>query len=204
MSLFNVELNKTIYTLPDAEVVLYENFFGKIDADHFLEKIMNETKWQQDTISLYGRLHLVPRLTAWYGGNDKSYTYSGIKMQPNDWTKSLRSIKEKIEKETNESFTSVLLNHYRTGKDSMGWHRDNEKELGINPVIASVSFGETRPFHLRHKFRKDISKLSIPLSHGSMLLMKGPTQHFWEHQVPKSAKPLLPRLNLTFRKIVVA
>ena len=194
---------KIIYDLPDAEAILYEGFFDQKEADDLLKKIEQETKWQQDTISLYGRLHLVPRLTALYGDSDKTYTYSGIKMQPCEWNEPLLLIKKAVEAAAEDTFTSVLLNYYRTGKDSMGWHQDNEKELGRDPVIASVSFGQTRPFHLRHKFRKDVQKLAVPLSHGSLLLMKGCTQHFWEHQVPKSAKPLQPRINLTFRKIVV-
>ena len=194
---------KIIYDLPDAEAILYEGFFDQQEADNLFEKIEQETKWQQDSISLYGRLHLVPRLSAWYGDSDKTYTYSGIKMHPCEWSESLLQIKKVVEEVAETTFTSVLLNYYRTGKDSMGWHQDNEKELGRDPVIASVSLGQTRPFHLRHKFRKEVAKLVVPLSHGSLLLMKGCTQHFWEHQIPKSAKPLLPRINLTFRKIVV-
>ena len=167
------------------------------------EQLIGTTIWQQDTITIYGKKHLVPRLTAWYGDADKPYTYSGIKMNPEPWTITLNEIKQKVEAEAATKFTNVLLNYYRNGQDSMGWHRDNEKELGENPIIASVSFGQTRPFHLRHKFRKDVPKLTIPLTHGSLLIMKGTTQHFWEHQVPKSAKTLEPRINLTFRKIIV-
>ncbi len=115
------------------------------------------------------------------GDTDKPYTYSNIKLNPHPWTTELLFIKEKVEQEAGVEFTSVLLNLYRDGKDSMGWHRDNEKELGSNPVIASVSFGETRPFQLRHKFNKELQKISIPLKHGSLLLMKETTQHFWEH-----------------------
>ena len=98
-------------------------------------------------------------------------------------------------------YNSVLLNLYRDGNDSVSWHRDNEKEFGLNPVIASVTFGETRPFQIRHKFRKDVKKLEIPLTHGSLLVMGGPMQHYWEHQIPKTSKQILPRINLTFRPI---
>lgn len=192
----------TIYDIPDASVELVENFFTHSIASLYLKKIIEETQWQQDTISLYGRVHPVPRLTAWYGDKDKSYSYSGIKMQPHEWNETLLAIKNAVESYSATTFSSVLLNYYRNGKDSMGWHQDNEKELGRNPVIASVSFGQIRPFHLRHKFRKDVAKLVLPLSNGSFLLMKGCTQHFWEHQVPKSAKPMEPRVNLTFRNIV--
>jgi len=131
----------------------------------------------------------------------KPYTYSGTKMEPYPWTPTLLFIKEKIEKKTNINFTSVLLNLYRNGKDSVGWHKDDENELGENPPIGSVSFGETRPFQIRHKFRKELKKVEIPLTHGSFLLMAGPMQHFWEHQIPKTAKNIQPRINLTFRII---
>ncbi len=120
-------------------------------------------------------------------------------MDPFPWTKDLLFIKEKVDKQAGVIFNSVLLNLYRTGKDSVGWHRDNEKEFGTNPIITSISFGETRPFHLKHKFKKHIEKVIIPLTHGSLLIMKGETQHYWEHQVPKTAKDISPRINLTFR-----
>jgi alkylated DNA repair dioxygenase AlkB len=157
-------------------------------------------------ITVYGKEHDTPPLTAWYGDTGTAYTYSGLKMNPFPWTSDLLFIKEKVDKEAGVIFNSVLLNLYRTGKDSVGWHRDNEKEFGINPVIASVSFGETRPFHLKHKsdsyrIKKDIEKVIIPLAHGSILIMKGKTQHLWEHQIPKTAKDISPRINLTFRII---
>ncbi len=190
------------YDLPDADVSFIDGFFSESLANRLFEQLITTTNWQQDTITIYGKKHLVPRLTAWYGDADKPYTYSGIQMNPKPWTIALNEIKQKVESEAATTFTSVLINYYRTGQDSMGWHRDNEKELGANPVIASVSFGQTRPFHLRHKFKKELPKLIIPLTHGSLLLMKGETQHYWEHQVPKSAKALEPRINLTFRKII--
>lgn len=189
------------YPILDGEMVLFNHFFPQGASAALFTKIKQETLWRQDTISLYGKQHLIPRLTAWYGESDKPYTYSGIAMDPQPFTDTLLDIKNQVEQACNAVFTSVLLNYYRTGQDSMGWHRDNEKELGTNPIIASLSFGQTRPFHVRHKFRKDVPKLVVPLSSGSLLLMKGAMQHFWEHQVPKSAKPLKPRINLTFRKI---
>lgn len=199
----NNNSEKIIYDVEDAYVELYENLFNKTEADTLMQNIVDDTKWRQDKIKIYGKEYNVPRLTALYGDNDKPYTYSGIRMQPEPWTETLAAIKQVVENMAETIFTSVLINYYRNGQDSMGWHRDNEKELGQNPVIASVSFGQTRPFHLRHKFRKDVQKLIIPLTHGSLLLMKGETQHFWEHQIPKSAKQLEQRINLTFRKIIV-
>ncbi len=141
-----------------------------------------------------------PRLTAWYGDPDKKYSYSGITMAPTNWTTPLMAIKSRVDDCAGVQFNSVLLNYYRDGKDSMGWHRDNEKELGLNPVIASVTFGASRNFQLRH-YRDKKSLVQVSLQHGSLLLMKGATQHFWEHQLPKTTKVMSPRLNMTFRVI---
>ena len=121
-------------------------------------------------------------------------------MLPNAWNPLLVFIKNEIEEICQENFTTVLLNYYRNGKDSNGWHADNEKELGRNPVIASVSFGVERYFHLQHNTIKE-QKLKINLEHGSLLIMKGATQHFWKHQIPKTIKEIGPRINLTFRII---
>lgn len=189
------------FDLPDATITLNEGFFTKEESDHLYSALLKDTRWQQDTITLYDKTHLTPRLTAWYGDMDKSYQVSGTMMNPHPWTPDLLLIKKRVEKEAGVEFTSVLLNLYRDGKDSVGWHRDNEKEFGENPAIASVSFGETRPFQLRHKFRKEVPKLEIPLTHGSFLLMAGATQHFWEHQIPKTARSIRPRINLTFRVV---
>lgn len=139
-----------------------------------------------------------PRLTAWYGDAGKDYSYSGITMQPLAWTDTLMAIKQSADKVAGVSFNSALLNLYRDGKDSMGWHRDNEKELGTNPVIASVSFGAPRRFLLRHYTDKKLVR-EIVLTHGSLLLMRGETQHYWEHSIPKTAKPAGSRINITFR-----
>lgn len=189
------------FELPDASFTLYEHFFSKEESDNFYDNLRTGIQWQQEEITLYGKTHLTPRLTAWYGDADKIYTYSGIRHQPLTWTKDLQQIKQTIEHAAGAHFNSVLLNYYRNGRDSMGWHRDDEKELGKNPVIGSVSFGETRPFKLRHKFRKDVAQVELLLKHGSFLLMAGSTQHYWEHAVPKTAKPIKPRINLTFRNI---
>lgn len=186
--------------LPDAEIMYYPAFFDKKEADEIYEELMNSIPWQQDEITVYGKNHLQPRLTALYGNEGKSYSYSNIKMEPHPWNLLLQKIKLKIESTTGTTFTTVLLNHYRDGKDSNGWHADNEKELGINPVIASLSFGAERNFQLKHNSNKELRK-SIILEHGSLLLMKGSTQHFWKHQIPKTAKPIGPRINLTFRFI---
>ena len=201
-SIFDPGQRKTTrFDLPDAELVLYEGFFYKNEADVLYTNLLKETHWKQEDITVYGKTPPTPRLTAWYGDNDKSYAFSGTKMDPYPWTPDLEFIKERIENECNIQFNSVLLNLYRNGADGVGWHRDNEPELGKNPIIGSVSFGETRPFHIRHKFNKELGKTSILLTHGSFLLMAGAMQHFWEHQIPKTAKQINPRINLTFRTI---
>jgi alkylated DNA repair dioxygenase AlkB len=145
-------------------------------------------------------MHL-PRLTAWYGEGEAYYTYSNIAMRPRFWTPLLSHIKRKIEKVAQVEFNSVLLNLYRDGKDSVSWHQDNEPELGKEPVIGSVSFGSTRCFQFRHKLRKDLRRFDIALTHGSLLIMRGTTQQFWQHQIPKTHKPVGQRVNLTFRII---
>lgn len=189
------------YILKDADLVLIENFFSKAASDNLYSRLLSDIKWMETKIVVYGKEHDTPRLTAWYGDPGTDYTYSGLKMNPFRWTEDLLFIKNKVDEAAGVTFNSVLLNLYGSGKDSVGWHRDNEKEFGINPVIASVSFGETRPFHLKHKFKKDVEKVIIPLTHGSLLIMKGTTQHYWEHQIPKTSKEISPRINLTFRVI---
>jgi alkylated DNA repair dioxygenase AlkB len=197
-SLFQAE--PIILDLPDAEIIYYPHFFDKKDADLIFAELTTEIPWQQDEIKVFGKNHPQPRLTALFGNEGKPYSYSNIKMQPHPWSLLLQKIKSHIENATNTNFTTVLLNNYRDGKDSNGWHADNEKELGINPVIASVSFGAERTFHLKHNKDKSLKK-SIILEHGSLLLMKGTTQHYYKHQIPKTAKQIGPRMNLTFRFI---
>ena len=186
--------------LPDAEIIYFPSFFNKEEADKIYLELQEQTPWQQDQITVYGKTHLQPRLTALYGNEGKPYSYSNIKMVPHPWTFLLQKIKFHIESISNVSFTTVLLNYYRNGSDSNGWHADDEKELGINPTIASVSFGANRTFQLKHNLDKNLKK-SIVLEHGSLLVMKGTTQHFWKHQIPKTAKLIESRINLTFRVI---
>ncbi len=192
---------KTEFDLPDADITLFENFFSIEESNRLYKSLKENVKWQQDQIKFYGKLLDLPRLTAWYGENDKPYTYSGIPMNPHPWNEDLKFIKERIEKEAEVEFSSCLVNYYRTGKDSVNWHQDNEKELGQNPIIGSVSLGETRPFQLKHLDREYLKKANIPLTHGSFLLMKGTTQHYWKHQIPKTTRSINPRINLTFRII---
>ena len=197
-SLFNTAENILPFR---GEVIFHPQFFSTIESDHYLSLLQDEIIWKQEPIKIYGKELMQPRLTAWCGDADKKYSYSGITMEPQKWTRSLMEIKERIEKVSGVYFTGALLNFYRNGKDSMGWHRDNEKELGIKPVIGSVSFGATRTFQFRNFEDKNITR-SIDLTHGSFLLMKGETQHHWEHRLPKTTKIIGTRINITFRVIL--
>ena len=188
------------YDLPDAEVTLFPAFFNEAESDAYFAALRHATVWGQGRLTLWGKAHDEPRLTAWYGDAGKSYSYSGIVLHPQPWTPLLNEIKACVDEAAQTTFNSVLLNLYRDGRDSNGWHQDNEPELGRNPVIASVSFGVVRRFQMRHKIRKE-HKLNLDLPHGSLLLMAGATQHTWQHQIPKTAKPVGERINLTFRVI---
>jgi len=197
-SLFQSE--PLVLNLPDAAIIYYPHFFDKKEADAIFEQLTTEIPWHQDNIRVFGKIHPQPRLTALFGNEGKTYSYSNIKMQPHPWNLLLQKIKSQIETVVKTDFTTVLLNQYRDGKDSNGWHADNEKELGINPIIASLSFGVERVFQLKHNSISGL-KQNILLEHGSLLVMKGTTQHFWKHQIPKTAKPIGSRINLTFRVI---
>lgn len=183
----------------DGEVFYYPGFFNADESNLFFEKLEKEVSWNQTPIVIFGKPVLQPRLTAWFGDPEKTYRYSGVTMQPQPWTETLLAIKNKINSTFGLDFNSALLNFYRHGQDSMGWHRDNEKELGSNPVIASLSFGEVREFKFRH-ISKDL-KSSVLLENGSLLLMAGQTQHHWQHSISKTKKEIGPRINLTFRTI---
>ncbi|WP_348800623.1 alpha-ketoglutarate-dependent dioxygenase AlkB family protein [Flavobacterium adhaerens] len=186
--------------LPNAEIIYFQNFLSEEKANWIFEELKKNTPWQQDEITVYGKKHLQPRLTALYGNDEKSYSYSNIKMHPHHWTSLLQEIRTLVEDLTKTNFTTVLINYYRDGNDSNGWHADNEKELGTNPTIASLSLGAERNFQLKHNSNSSIKK-NIILENGSLLVMKGTTQHFWKHQIPKTTKIIGPRINLTFRVI---
>ena len=185
--------------IDNGEFQFYPSFFNKQESDIFLTVLKNTVLWKQESMNMYGKKIDFPRLTSWYGEIDKPYSFSGITLQPNPWTDEILRIKERIEPLSTVCFNSVLLNLYRNGNDSISWHTDAEKELGVNPVIASVNFGATRKFQLRHIKTK--GKLELELSHGSVLIMQGELQHFWHHQVPKTSKTVNERINLTFRVI---
>ena len=186
----------------EGEVYLYENLL--IENEHllFFKQLESTVQWKQEGMKMYGKYIDFPRLTAWYGEEGSVYKYSGIVNIPLPFTSLLSKIKEAVEHKIGEEFNSALLNLYRNEKDSMGWHSDDEPELGVNPTIASISFGETRLFQFKHKKIQKTTK-NFLLPNNSMLLMKGTTQHNWVHQLPKSSKACNPRINITFRKIKV-
>lgn len=177
----------TDFNLPDAELKLWEQFFSKSEADAFYKELLTTSPWIQRSRPMYDKIVLDPRLTAWYG-----------KVSMNEWTPTLLSIKSKVEAECCITFNSVLLNYYRDGNDSVAWHSDTLPSSGKHHPIASVTFGETRLFKVRHKNNKT-TQLSIPLTHGSFLLMGEQMQYHYEHHVPKTARNVGPRINLTFR-----
>ncbi len=183
----------------DGDVLYYPTFFDTNQANRLFQILNDSIQWQQDDIKVFGKIYRQPRLTALYANNKNTYSYSNITMKPYQFTEELLMIKEEIENISSGTFTTCLLNLYRDGQDSNGWHADNEKELGPEPIIASVSFGEERWFHFKHKTKS--LKQKILLQHGSLLIMRGKTQENWLHQLPKSKKVIKPRINLTFRTI---
>ena len=189
-------------SLPDSEISIFQNHFKSTFANNLFESLLAEIPWVQNKIRFYGKESLVPRLESWHGDKGMSYTYSGIKMDAKPWTKNLMVIKKSIEPIAKTTFNSVLINYYRDGKDRVAWHSDDEKELGKNPVIASISLGAERKFKLRHKkYKENQLQHEVFLQSGSLLLMSGSTQHHWLHEIPRTAKPIGPRINLTFRVI---
>ena len=186
--------------LDDACLDFQVDFYSQAEGLNLYQYLLNHIDWQQETIHVYGKSHLTPRLSCWMGDKNTVYSYSHTVMQPVAWNKQVLRIKQKIEKTTNESFNSVLINYYRDGKDSNGWHSDDEPELGTNPVIASLSLGASRDFHLRHKSNKQLTH-KMSLTNGSLLVMSGTTQQYWQHHIPKRAKAE-GRINLTIRTIL--
>jgi len=170
-------------------------------ADWWLTELRSQTPWSQPEIKLYGRIVAVPRLVAWYGDADAHYRYSGLTHEPLPWTPLLADIRQRVQREVGEALNGALLNYYRDGQDAMGWHSDDERELGQHPLVVSLNLGATRRFDFRRKGTSRISH-SIALEHGSLLVMSGLTQHYWQHQIARTRKVSAPRLNLTFRQII--
>ena len=174
---------------PHLEVTFLENFFSPDKADHLFNLLKEKVPWEQETLKMFGKVIPIPRLTAWFGDPEKIYTYSGILNQPHDWKliPELDDMREKLNQACSANFNSVLLNLYRDGNDSVDWHADDEPELGPEPIIASVSLGETRTFDFRSKYDSK-HKRSFELFSGDVVIMSGATQRHWEHRVPKTAE----------------
>jgi alkylated DNA repair dioxygenase AlkB len=185
----------------DGDVSLFTQWLPATLADAYFRELLETLEWQQSRIHIHGQEHAIPRLNAWYGDPECRYGYSGTRFEPLPWTETLTDIKERLTATLGVAFNSMLANRYRDGRDSVAWHSDDEPELGRNPVIASVSLGAARRFTLKHKSRRDIRPLAVDLTHGSLLVMSGPTQHHWLHQVAKTTRIVGERINLTFRYI---
>lgn len=187
--------------LPDAELLLIEQFLDPIASADLFQGLLEQTPWRQDAIRMHGRLLPVPRLQAWYGEAAAKYGYSGLQLDPLPFTPLLLQLKAQVQEIVGHEFNSVLLNQYRNGNDSVSWHSDNETELGADPMIASVSLGCERRFELKHRTRKELKKLALPLTDGSLLFMGKGVQQYWSHQIPKQPGTVGVRINLTFRLI---
>ncbi|MVN91635.1 alpha-ketoglutarate-dependent dioxygenase AlkB family protein [Mucilaginibacter aquatilis] len=198
MKLFN---NNVQNLLPyDGEAIYHEGVLDPIEADKYFDIFLKEIAWVNDEAIMFGRRIITKRKVAWYGDADYKYSYSRIDRHALPWIDSLRMIKQQIEETCGKTFNSCLLNLYHNGSEGMSWHSDDEKELGNDPIIASLSLGVNRKFSFKHKQTK--ATVSLALNHGSVLLMQGSTQHYWLHSLPKSTKITGPRINLTFRNII--
>jgi alkylated DNA repair dioxygenase AlkB len=202
-SLFQATNRLERIPIADGEVYYLSKLELGGDDDAVFDQLIAEVPWRQERILVWGKMHLQPRLVAWYGDRGSYYTYSGITLTPLPWTDLLLEIKTRVETVSAASFNSVLLNYYRDNRDSMGFHSDDEPELGLRPVIASLSLGEERKLILKHKLLNKLAKpVRLKLASGSLLLMKGETQRYWSHGIAKESRPCGPRINLTFRQII--
>lgn len=192
------EESEPIELLPyDGSALFRPWVLGARSADALMKKLLDEVDWEQRSIVLFGREVRQPRLNSWYG--DVAYTYSGITMTPRAWLPLLVELREICEEHARTSFNSVLVNLYRDGADSMGWHADDEPELGSSPVIASLSIGATRRFRFRHRTTRDVVQRDLPS--GSLVVMSGLSQSCWMHEIPKQKSVVDSRINLTFRTV---
>jgi alkylated DNA repair dioxygenase AlkB len=190
----------TALPLRDGHLAWWPQAFSPEDAARLFASLHGTVPWREERLKIFGREHTVPRLVAWHGDPDARYRYSGVLHEPSPWTDELSAVRRRVEALSGHRYNSVLANLYRDGRDSMGWHADDEPELGRDPVIASVSLGATRRFRLKH--RATGQTFALDLTAGSLLVMAGATQHHWLHCVPKTARPVGPRINLTFREIL--
>lgn len=189
--------------MADAELAFDPHWLGADEADALFAALRAQVAWEVHRIRLFGREVDSPRLSCWIGDPEASYRYSGVRFEPRPWPDALLPVRVRLEQALGHGFNSVLANLYRDGRDAMGWHSDAEPELGTHPVIASISLGAARRFAFRHRQQAE-RKLSFELPHGSLLVMAGDTQRFYRHCLPRTAKPVGERINLTFRRILVS
>lgn len=192
----------SVLQIPDADIELFEKASSPISEEDYLQRLITEVPWRSESITLYGKTFLQPRLLEFFGDEGVFYRYSKKQYTAKPWIPLLSELRNVAEKISNTSFNCVLANYYRDERDSMGFHSDNEPELGTNPTIVSMSFGATREFVLKHKTKKEISPVRIPLSSGSILILKGATQQHWVHGIEKKKSRIGPRVNLTFRRVL--
>lgn len=188
--------------LPGGELWYQHDWLPRAEADALFASLRADVKWKRQKIKLFGKEHVQPRLLAWYGDPDARYRYSGVQYDPLPWSPSLIRLRERLQESLGYAFNSALANLYRDGRDSMGWHSDNEKELGAEPVIASVSLGAVRKFRLKERKKVGPRKITLEPAPGSLLVMMGTTQALWRHAVPRTRKPVGERINITFRRII--
>lgn len=186
---------------PASSLLFAPQFLPAAEAETLFQTLLNETPWQQQRIRVYGKEYPEPRLTAWYGDAGARYEYSGIVHEPLAWTPVLGELRARIVAASGERFNSVLLNQYRDGRDSVGWHSDDEPELGLHPCVASLSLGVPRRFLLRPRQKNGAASFGLDLPAGSLLVMKGAIQANWQHALPKTARVHEPRINLSFRQV---
>ena len=190
------------HLIDNAELFEYPQIIDQTTADQMLETLISDIPWQQEHLRIAGKLRAIPRLQCWMGDRTSEYSYSGVKLTPRAWNKTVKAIHDRVADLSGTSFNSVLINFYRNGQDSVAWHADDEPELGDTPIIASVSFGAERIFELKQKSRTPAKKYKLPLRHGSLLIMSGTMQQYWLHQLPKVNGLNEARINLTFRNII--
>lgn len=187
-------------TLQNAQIYFDPHFLKETEANELFQHFLEETPWEHLPFQIFGKTVDTPRLEAYFATSGNRYSYSGKTLKINPFTDTLLQIKQRIEAIADTDFNAVLINYYRDGNDGNGWHADDEKELGKNPVIASLSLGVSRRFDFKHKLTNEQHQLE--LNNGSLLIMSGEMQHFWKHQIAKTKRVTTGRINLTFRKII--
>ncbi|XUP27609.1 alpha-ketoglutarate-dependent dioxygenase AlkB [Xanthomonas axonopodis pv. vasculorum] len=189
--------------LPGAQISWWRGWLQPAQADALMQALLAQAHWEVHRIRMFGRMVDSPRLSSWIGDAQASYRYSGTRFSPQPWLEVLQPVRMRLEEETGHRFNSVLINRYRSGSDAMGWHSDDEPELGAQPLIASVSLGATRRFAFKHRHDAAL-KQTLELGHGDLLVMSGDTQRCYKHALPRTARPVGERINLTFRQIASA